>query len=94
MKLVEDGGFLVTCSCSHFMEPELLPRPSGEAAHGAHKRLRQVEFRTQCCDHPIFVGGGRILLSEILYFSRCVRSCKGADGAVKYTSSMCGRWVC
>lgn len=53
LKLVRDGGFLVTCSCSHFMEPDLFARTIREAAAGAHKRLRQVEFRTQACDHPI-----------------------------------------
>ena len=53
MKLVRDGGFLATCSCSHFMEPELFARTIREAAAGAHRRLRQVEFRTQAPDHPI-----------------------------------------
>lgn len=53
MKLVKDGGFLATCSCSHFMDPELFHKTIMEAAHGAHKRLRQVEFRTQAPDHPI-----------------------------------------
>lgn len=53
LKLVNDGGFLVTCSCSHFMTPELFAKTIREAANGAHKRLRQVEFRTQACDHPI-----------------------------------------
>ena len=53
LKLVKDGGFLVTCSCSHFMEPDLFAKTIREAANGAHKRLRQVEFRTQACDHPI-----------------------------------------
>lgn len=53
LKLVRDGGFLVTCSCSHFMEPELFAKTIREAANGAHKRIRQVEFRTQACDHPI-----------------------------------------
>ncbi len=53
LKLVRNGGFLVTCSCSHFMEPELFAKTIKEAAAGAHKRLRQVEFRTQACDHPI-----------------------------------------
>jgi 23S rRNA (cytosine1962-C5)-methyltransferase len=53
LKLVRDGGYLVTCSCSHFMEPELFAKTIREAASGAHKRLRQVEFRTQACDHPI-----------------------------------------
>ncbi len=53
MRLVKDGGFLATCSCSHFMDPELFAKTIAEAARGAHKRLRQVEFRTQACDHPI-----------------------------------------
>lgn len=53
MKLVKDGGFLATCSCSHFMDPELFQKTIMEAARGAHKRLRQVEFRTQAPDHPI-----------------------------------------
>lgn len=53
MKLVRDGGYLATCSCSHFMEQELFARTLAEAARGAHKRLRQVEFRTQSPDHPI-----------------------------------------
>ena len=53
MKLVRDNGYLVTCSCSHFMDPALFSKTIREAAHGAHKRLRQVEFRTQACDHPI-----------------------------------------
>lgn len=53
MKLVEEGGFLATCSCSHFMDPELFRKTIEEAARGAHKRLRQVEFRTQAPDHPI-----------------------------------------
>lgn len=53
LKLVKDGGFLVTCSCSHFMDPDLFAKTIREAANGAHKRLRQIEFRTQTCDHPI-----------------------------------------
>ena len=53
MKLVKNGGFLCTCSCSHFMDPDLFAKTIREAASGAHKRLRQVEFRTQASDHPI-----------------------------------------
>lgn len=53
MKLVENGGFLATCSCSHFMDPDLFAKTIKEAARGAHKRIRQVEFRTQALDHPI-----------------------------------------
>ena len=53
MRLVKDGGFLVTCSCSHFMDPDLFAKTIQEAARDAHKRLRQVEFRQQAADHPI-----------------------------------------
>lgn len=53
LKLVKDGGYLATCSCSHFMTQELLAKTIREAARSVHKRLRQVEFRTQAPDHPI-----------------------------------------
>ena len=53
LKLVKDGGYLTTCSCSHFMTQELLAKTVKEAAKATHKRLRQVEFRTQAPDHPI-----------------------------------------
>lgn len=53
MKLVKDGGYLATCSCSHFMDPELFTKTIREAASNVHKRLRQVEYRTQAADHPI-----------------------------------------
>lgn len=57
LKLVKDGGFLATCSCSHFMTPELFTRTIREAAGSVHKRLRQVEYRTQAADHPILWSG-------------------------------------
>ena len=53
LRLVKDGGYLATCSCSHFMTQELLARTVKEAAKAVHKRLLQVEFRTQGPDHPI-----------------------------------------
>ena len=53
LKLVKDGGYLATCSCSHIMTQELLAKTIREAARATHKRLRQVEFRTQAADHPI-----------------------------------------
>lgn len=57
LKLVKDGGYLATCSCSHFMTQELFTKTIKEAAKSAHKRLRQVEFRTQGPDHPILWSG-------------------------------------
>ena len=53
LKLVRDGGYLATCSCSHFMTQELFTQMMHQAAKAVHKRLRQVEFRTQAPDHPI-----------------------------------------
>ncbi|HIQ96254.1 MAG TPA: class I SAM-dependent rRNA methyltransferase [Candidatus Limivivens merdigallinarum] len=53
MKLVRDGGYLATCSCSHFMSYELFTQTLGQAARNVHRRLRQVEYRTQAPDHPI-----------------------------------------
>lgn len=53
MKLIKNGGFLATCSCSHFMTPELFSETIGQAAKSTRKRLRQVEYRTQSPDHPI-----------------------------------------
>ena len=53
LRLVKNGGYLATCSCSHFMTQELFSQTIAQAARAAHKRLRQVEFRTQSPDHPI-----------------------------------------
>ncbi len=53
LQLVKDGGYLATCSCSHFMTQELFAKTIKEAARSVHKRLRQAEFRTQAPDHPV-----------------------------------------
>ena len=53
MKLIKNGGYLATCSCSHFMDYNLFTQTIGQAARNVHKRLRQVEYRTQAPDHPI-----------------------------------------
>lgn len=71
LKLVQDGGFLVTCSCSHFMEPDLFAKTIREAAAGAHKRLRQVEFRTQACDHPILWAADQSYYLKFYIFQVC-----------------------
>jgi len=71
MKLVREGGFLATCSCSHFMEPELFARTIREAAQGARKRLRQVEFRTQACDHPILWAADQSYYLKFYIFQVC-----------------------
>lgn len=56
MRLLRDGGFLATCSCSRFMEEELFRKTISEAARGARVRLRQLSFSTQAPDHPILWG--------------------------------------
>lgn len=71
LRLVRDGGFLVTCSCSHFMEPDLFAKTIREAATGAHKRLRQVEFRTQACDHPILWAADQSYYLKFYTFQVC-----------------------
>ncbi|MBQ9031878.1 MAG: class I SAM-dependent rRNA methyltransferase [Parasporobacterium sp.] len=53
MRLVRDGGYFATCSCSHFMTQELFAKVISQAAQTVHCSLRQVEFRTQAPDHPI-----------------------------------------
>lgn len=71
MKLVKDGGFLVTCSCSHFMEAELFAKTIREAAKGARKRLRQVEFHTQAPDHPILWAAEESYYLKFYIFQVC-----------------------
>lgn len=53
MKILPRGGYLATCSCSHFMSEELFVKMVKEAAHDAGVTLRQIEFRQQAPDHPI-----------------------------------------
>jgi 23S rRNA (cytosine1962-C5)-methyltransferase len=71
MRLVRDGGFLATCSCSHFMDPDLFRKTLLEAARSAHKRLRQVEFRTQACDHPILWAADQSYYLKFYIFQVC-----------------------
>ena len=53
MKLLPRGGYLATCSCSHFMRDELFRSMLKSAAFDAHVSLRQIEARQQSPDHPI-----------------------------------------
>lgn len=53
MRCLPRGGYLATCSCSHFMKDELFRKMLDEAAHDAGVTLRQIEVRTQSPDHPI-----------------------------------------
>ena len=56
MKLLPRGGYLATCSCSHFATEELFIKMLRSAAHDAGVQLRQIECRQQCADHPILWG--------------------------------------
>lgn len=56
MKLLPRGGYLATCSCSHFMTPALFRQMLWEAAGDAAVSLRQIEERRQSPDHPILWG--------------------------------------
>ncbi|MCG4528174.1 class I SAM-dependent rRNA methyltransferase [Intestinimonas massiliensis (ex Afouda et al. 2020)] len=69
--LVRDGGYLATCSCSHFMTPELFAQTVGEAARDARRRLRQVEYRTQSPDHPILWGVDESYYLKFYIFQVC-----------------------
>ena len=56
MKLLPRGGYLATCSCSHFATEELFIKMLHSAARDAGVQLRQIEARQQCADHPILWG--------------------------------------
>ncbi len=71
IRLVKDGGFLATCSCSHFMTTELFEQTVQQAARIAHRRLRQVEFRTQAPDHPILWAAQESYYLKFYIFQVC-----------------------
>jgi len=71
MKLVKEGGFLVTCSCSHFMDYDLFTKTIHQAADNVHKRLRQVEFKTQAPDHPILWAADESYYLKFYVFQVC-----------------------
>ena len=56
MKLLPRGGYLATCSCSHFASEALFIKMLRDAARDAGVQLRQIEARQQCADHPILWG--------------------------------------
>ncbi len=56
MRLLPRGGYLATCSCSHFAEEGRFLAMLRDAAHDAGVQLRQIEARQQSCDHPILWG--------------------------------------
>ena len=58
LKLLDSGGVLVTCSCSHWFGQELFAQMLEEAAQDSGRRTRVMEERTQDLDHPIISGYG------------------------------------
>lgn len=56
MKLVRNGGFLVTSSCTNLVQPELFLHTIQLAAKDARKKIKQVVFNAQAADHPIIWG--------------------------------------
>ncbi len=65
MKIINKGGFLITCSCSHHIDPDLFMDIMYDASIDAKRRLRQIEFRTQAKDHPV------LLASEETQYLKC-----------------------
>ena len=68
MRLLPRGGYLATCSCSHFMTTELLKRAIADAAHQANVQLKQIEERQQAPDHPILWGAPETHYLDFLTF--------------------------
>ena len=71
MKLTLDGGYLATCSCSHYMDQQTFAKTINEAAKGAHKRLRQISFSTQAPDHPILWAAAESYYLKFYIFQVC-----------------------
>jgi 23S rRNA (cytosine1962-C5)-methyltransferase len=66
MKIINDGGYLYTCSCSHYMTIDLFLQMLEDAARDAKKKVQMVEMRIQSKDHPALLGS-----DESLYL-KCV----------------------
>lgn len=66
MKIIESGGFLVTCSCSHHVSPDLFMDILYNAAIDSKRKVRLIEQRSQAKDHPI------LLASEETEYLKCV----------------------
>ena len=71
LKLVKPGGYFATCSCSHFMTPELFAEVIGQASRSVHRRLKQVEYRTQAPDHPILWSSEESYYLKFYIFQVC-----------------------
>lgn len=65
MKIINSGGFLITCSCSHHVDPDLFMDIVYNAAFDSRRRVRLIEYRYQAKDHPI------LLASEETQYLKC-----------------------
>ncbi len=65
MKIINSGGYLVTCSCSHHIDPELFLDIIYNAAIDSRRKVRLIEYRSQAKDHPI------LLASEETQYLKC-----------------------
>lgn len=84
MKALPRGGYLATCSCSHFMDTDRFRKMLVSAAHDAGVQLRQIEERQQSPDHPIVWGVPKPTTSN----SSCSRLCKGGARRDKRARSL------
>jgi 23S rRNA (cytosine1962-C5)-methyltransferase len=55
MKIIESGGFLITCSCSHHVDPEMFMDIIYNAGIDSRRKIRLVEYRSQAKDHPVLL---------------------------------------
>lgn len=66
LKILREGGFLISCSCSQHIKPDMFLSVIKEAANDAKRNVRLVEQRTQSKDHPI------LLASEETQYLKCL----------------------
>lgn len=65
MKLLEDGGILISASCSHYMNPSLFFEMLIDAKKDANKIIQMVDFRIQSSDHPTLLGSEETLYLKL-----------------------------
>ena len=67
MKLIQTGGYLISCSCSHYMSPSLFLEMLMESARDAKRVAQMVEFRIQSKDHPALLGSDESLYLKCVF---------------------------
>lgn len=67
MKLIQKGGYLISCSCSHYMSPSLFLEMLMESARDAKRVAQMVEFRIQSKDHPALLGSDESLYLKCVF---------------------------